>query len=150
MRVTGGKAHLAPHRVGLEALGRAVSAKNTRVSELFVALGAFLEMQMLAFVAKLAVSVLAEELALLLWLLPVDLDAEIVVSESVSVKLLLGVVSILGLVEGDIAKGVPLSNVNPARTEFFEQINHLPIVDTLNVIDSENYFWHDYLFILNY
>ena len=148
MRVTGGKAHLAPHRVGLEALGRAVSA--FRGSELLVALGAFLEMRILTLVAKLAVSVLAEELALLLWLLPVDLDAEIVVSESVSVKLLLGVVSILGLVEGDIAEGVPLSNVNPARTEFFEQINHLPIVDTLNVIDSENYFWHDYLFILNY
>ena len=140
VRVTGGKAHLAPHRIGLEALGRAVLAIWR--SELLVALGAFLEMSILALVAKLAVSVLAENLALLFWLLPVDLDAEIVVSESVSVKLLLGVVSILGLVEGDIAEGVPLSNVNPARTEFFEQINHLPVVDTLNVIDKENYFWH--------
>ena len=26
VRVTGGKAHLAPHRIGLEALGRAVCA----------------------------------------------------------------------------------------------------------------------------
>ena len=142
MRVTGGKAHLAPHRVGLEALGRAVLAIWR--SELFVALGAFLEMCMLALVAKLAVSMLAENLALLFWLLPVDLDAEIVVSESVSVKLLLGVVSILSLVEGDIAEGVSLANVNPARTEFLEQINHLPVADILNVIDIENYFWHDY------
>ena len=142
MRVTGGKAHLAPHRVGLEALGRAVLAIWR--SELFVALGAFLEMCMLALVAKLAVSMLAENLALLFWLLPVDLDAEIVVSESVSVKLLLGVVSILSFVEGDIAEGISLANVNPARTEFLEQINHLPVVDTLNVIDIENYFWQDY------
>ena len=101
-------------------------------------------MNLLALVAKLAMSVLAEELALLFWLLPVDLDAEQLVSESVSVKLLLGVVSILGLVEGDIAEGVPLSNVNPARTEFLEQINDLPIVDTLDIINIENYFWHGY------
>ena len=101
-------------------------------------------MNLLAFVAKLAVSVLAEELALLLWLLPVDLDAEMLFSKSISVKLLLGVVSILGLVEGHIAEGVPLSNVDPARTEFLEQINHLPIEDTLDIINIENYFWHGY------
>ena len=101
-------------------------------------------MNLLAFVAKLAVSVLAEEFALLLWLLPVDLDAEMLVSESISVKLLLGIISVLGLVEGHIAVGVPLSNVDPARTEFLEQINDLPIVDTLDIINEENYFWHDY------
>ena len=101
-------------------------------------------MNLLALVAKLAVSVLAEELALLLWLLPVDLDAEMLVSESISVKLLLGIVSVLGLVEGHIAEGVPLSNVDPARTEFLEQINDLPIVDTLDIINIENYIWHGY------
>ena len=130
VRVTGGKRELAPHRVSLEAVRRAVSAPIEL--KLLIALSTFLDVSMLALVTKFAVSVLLELPADLLWLLPVDLDVNNTLTESRSVKLLLALVCFLGVVKGHVAVSISLSNADPAITELLEQINHLPVIDTIN------------------